>query len=164
MMLNFFFFFGVLFGHWFIFFFEVFASDNILNWKLCFEQYSQDCWPQKKKTAESSLLFFVIYLFLLCCMACGILVPWPGIKPMPPTMEMWTLNFWIPREVPGLIEIILIFISTAFNSIYSQPWHDILSQSFILVHVYRGKCVLRGCVGGTLCIVKCLAPSLACTN
>ena len=29
--------------------------------------------------------------------ACRILVPWPGIKPTPPAMEIWSLNHW---EVP----------------------------------------------------------------
>ena len=34
-------------------------------------------------------------------MACRILVPWPGIEPMPPTEEAWSLNQWTPREVPS---------------------------------------------------------------
>ena len=38
----------------------------------------------------------------LCHMTCEILVPQPGIKPMPPTMEAWCLNHWIAREVPGI--------------------------------------------------------------
>ena len=35
---------GVLFGHWLSSFLKYLLADNILNWKLCFEQYSQDCW------------------------------------------------------------------------------------------------------------------------
>ena len=31
---------------------------------------------------------------------CRILVPWPGIKPAPPAVEVRSLNRWIPREVP----------------------------------------------------------------
>ena len=34
------------------------------------------------------------------CKACGILVPWPGIDPMPPAVEAWNLNHWTAREVP----------------------------------------------------------------
>ena len=30
----------------------------------------------------------------------GILVPQPGIKPMPPAVEVQSLNSWTPREVP----------------------------------------------------------------
>ena len=33
--------------------------------------------------------------------ACEILVPWPGIKPMPPTKETFSLNQWTAREVPS---------------------------------------------------------------
>ena len=33
--------------------------------------------------------------------ACGILVPRPGIEPMPPAVEAQSLNHWTTREVPG---------------------------------------------------------------
>ena len=33
-------------------------------------------------------------------MACGILVPRPGIEPLPPAMEAQTLNHWTTREFP----------------------------------------------------------------
>ena len=33
-------------------------------------------------------------------MACGILVPWPGIEFAPLALEVWSLNHWITREVP----------------------------------------------------------------
>ena len=33
--------------------------------------------------------------------ACGTLVPQPGIILVPPALEMWSLNFWITREVPA---------------------------------------------------------------
>ena len=32
-----------------------------------------------------------------------ILVPQPGIKPMPPSMEVWSLNHWTTKEVPANI-------------------------------------------------------------
>ena len=34
--------------------------------------------------------------------ACRILVPWPGIEPVPPAVEAWSLNHWASREVPEL--------------------------------------------------------------
>ena len=34
------------------------------------------------------------------CVACGILVPWPGIKPGAPAMRILTLNHWASREFP----------------------------------------------------------------
>ena len=42
--------------------------------------------------------------FWLCHPACGILVLWPGIEPMPPAMEVWSLNHWTAREVPLLLQ------------------------------------------------------------
>ena len=33
-------------------------------------------------------------------MACGILVPWPGIEPVPPAVEAQSPNRWTAREVP----------------------------------------------------------------
>ena len=33
-------------------------------------------------------------------MACGILVPQPGIKPASPAVEAWSLKNWTTREVP----------------------------------------------------------------
>ena len=38
-----------------------------------------------------------IYLFIL---AYGILVPQPGLKPTPSTLEAWSRNHWTTREVP----------------------------------------------------------------
>ena len=37
-----------------------------------------------------------------CCVACGILVPWPEIKPKSPALGAWSLNYWTTREVPPL--------------------------------------------------------------
>ena len=42
----------------------------------------------------------VFFFFLPYCVAYGILVPWPGIKPVPPAVEAQSLNHWIAREVP----------------------------------------------------------------
>ena len=33
-------------------------------------------------------------------MACGISVPQPGIEPVPPELEVQSLNPWTAREVP----------------------------------------------------------------
>ena len=43
-----------------------------------------------------SLLFFWPHR-----VACGILVPLPGIEPTPPAVEAWSLNHWTAREVLG---------------------------------------------------------------
>ena len=36
-------------------------------------------------------------------MACGILVPQPGMEPAPPAVEVQSLNHWTTREVPDFI-------------------------------------------------------------
>ena len=33
-------------------------------------------------------------------MACGILVPQPGIEPVSPALEAWHCNHWTTKEVP----------------------------------------------------------------
>ena len=42
----------------------------------------------------------MFFVFWLRCMACGILVPRPGIKPVSPALEAWSFNHWTTREVP----------------------------------------------------------------
>ena len=41
------------------------------------------------------------FFFRLCSMAYGILVPQPGIEPMPPALEVRSLNQWTTRKPPG---------------------------------------------------------------
>ena len=51
-------------------------------------------------------LFLKIYLlidFWLPCPACGILVPQPGIKPVPPAAEARSPNHWTAREFPSQV-------------------------------------------------------------
>ena len=38
-------------------------------------------------------------------MACGIIVPRPGIKPAPPAFEVQSLNHWTAREVPRILTL-----------------------------------------------------------
>ena len=44
------------------------------------------------------LMLFIYLSFWPCCAECGILVPWPGIKPMSPALEAWSLNHWTARK------------------------------------------------------------------
>ena len=37
--------------------------------------------------------------FWLCHVACGMLVPWPGVEPMPPAFEAWCHNYCMAREI-----------------------------------------------------------------
>ena len=49
-----------------------------------------------------ALPYAFLLLLLLSFTACGILVPWLGIKPKTPALEVWSLNCWAVREVPGI--------------------------------------------------------------
>ena len=46
------------------------------------------------------LSFFSVFFFFLA-MLCGILVPWSGIKPVSPVVEVQSPNHWTIREVPA---------------------------------------------------------------
>ena len=37
-----------------------------------------------------------------CSAACGILIPQPGIEPMPPALEVQSFNHWTSKETPWL--------------------------------------------------------------
>ena len=50
-------------------------------------------------TFQSSFFLF-FFFFWLCLTTCRILVPQPGIKPMPLAGEVWSLIHWTAREVP----------------------------------------------------------------
>ena len=39
---------------------------------------------------------------LSCSAACGILAPQPGMEPMAPAVELWSLHHWTSSEVPHL--------------------------------------------------------------
>ena len=63
------------------------------------------------------LLFF---LFLggwrgLHLKACGMLVPWLGIKPAPPALEAQSLNHWTTREVPSSFAFLTLFPLLSWN-------------------------------------------------
>ena len=53
--------------------------------------------PRKLKLRGFWGLNHVLYFILFW--PCGILVPQPGIKPMSPVLEAWSLNHWTTREV-----------------------------------------------------------------
>ena len=57
--------------------------------------------------AVQVLFFFFfnfLFIFLLHCMACGILVPQPGVKPFLPAVEVWSPNHSTTRKPPFFFE------------------------------------------------------------
>ena len=58
--------------------------------------------------ASSHLIMFLLFCFVSVwfwprCVACRILVPQLGIKPVPPTLGARSLNHWTAREAPSFI-------------------------------------------------------------
>ena len=86
---------------WFFFFF--FDKD----WFFVF-------WLSRWLYVQRSFFFF---FFLLCHIACRLLVPRPGIKPMPSAVEVRSLNHWTTREVPHVLCLFILPLrSTDLNS------------------------------------------------
>jgi hypothetical protein len=61
---------------------------------------------------------------LLCLGALRILVPRPGMEPMPPALGVWSLNHWTTREVPILTSWSLLF--TLPGMIFPQLFSELL--------------------------------------
>ena len=52
-------------------------------------------------TAACSVDFILCFsIFIFGCVACGVLVPQPGIEPVPPALEAWSLSHWTSGEIP----------------------------------------------------------------
>ena len=57
--------------------------------------------------SNSYLTLYFIFIFWPLHVACGILVPRPGIKPILPWIRTWNPNHWTAREVPGTVFFIV---------------------------------------------------------
>ena len=73
------------------------------HWELAGSCFTDSGNGEEERVFFSSLLvpknFFRSkwdFFFFFCHMGCGILVPWPGLEPMPPALEAWSLNHWLP--------------------------------------------------------------------
>ena len=80
------------------------------------------CWTPEIDLLKNVIIwknrYYPFFSFFGCTMWCvGVLVPWPGIKLMPPAVKALSLNHWIASEVPG-INIIFPF---KFPYICSRP-------------------------------------------
>ena len=76
----------------FFFFLICHFSHIILSWYTVFLFYLRNSPP----------LSLSLSFFFFGCMACGMLVPWPGIKPVPTAMKAWSPNHWTIRKAPTI--------------------------------------------------------------
>lgn len=55
----------------------------------------------KYSAAKVHLKFlFIYFMFWPSCVACRVLIPWTGIEPMSPVVNVQTPNPWTTREIP----------------------------------------------------------------
>lgn len=96
-------------------------------------------------------LLFFFFFFWPVHATCGILVPWPGMEPMTPTLGAWKLNHWTIREVliihyfqfiTCVIFIILLLLSTNTSSEKTAKLvnEHMSSQSIGDWHMWTGMC------------------------
>ena len=71
--------------------------------------------------------FLFLFFFCQCHLACGILVAWPGIEPVSPTVEARSLNHWTSRKV-------LRFYSVLVEKIRKQKW--------LIIHCPENLCAI----------------------
>ena len=79
-------------------------------------------------------LMFVIYLFIWPCRrACGILVPWPGIEPVPSAVKAQSPNHWTAREF-----LIDCFLQAPFTFLI-WPFFQMLPLFATLFHLLTSQ-------------------------
>ena len=66
---------------------------------------------------------------------CGILIPWPGIEPMPSAVKVQNPNHWTAREFPILTILYNSVILIAF--IMLNSYHHYLVWKLLYYHCYR---------------------------
>ena len=71
-------------------------------------------------------------------LACGILVPWPGIKPMTPAVEARSLNHWTIRKFPPCICVLLILVHSLFLHVIQLIW-PVHTHTHTHTHTYYEK-------------------------
>ena len=103
---------------------------EILNWKRLEFWFRQNRIISIPRTEFSFIWFILFYLlFWPHCVTCGILVPWPGMEPVSPAEEAWSLNHWTTREILSLVLImnVRLFPSESDQKSMRSTW-DIMGR------------------------------------
>lgn len=61
------------------------------------------------KTLNTEKACLSLFVLMPCPAACGILVPCPEIKPVPPAMETQSPNHWTAKEIQNKLTISAMF-------------------------------------------------------
>ena len=113
--------------------------------------------------------FFFLFFGCAVCAACGILVPQPGIKPVPCAVKAWSPNHWTAREFPKFHYILTChtyLLRLGFTTCCRVPEYQWLKQDKILYLSCKvQRCARQGWYGSTnprwpsLCPLTRLLPS-----
>ena len=91
----------------------------------------------------------LVFICWLLPTAYGILVPWPGIEPLPPAVEAWSLNHWTSEEVPEL-KLLCSLLWVIQNSVFGEePLADICLFFFfkdLLIFLFLAMLGLCCCI------------------
>ena len=86
-------------------------------------------------------IYFVEKIIVSCldyffgCVACGILVPRPGIEPVPPAVEAWSPNHWTVREFPIWIFFCNLFLVFKLSHLFG----NLLAVQWLGLHAFTAK-------------------------
>ena len=92
----------------------------VLSWQKALCALQTQCWGQRDKVDEGLaglagcflptrvhqdtwVIYLCFLIFWPCHMACGILLPRPGMEPIPPAVAAWSLNRQTTKEVLGYV-------------------------------------------------------------
>ena len=90
-------------------------------------------WTELNHTPRDIDHLLFIYFFLLC-MACGILVPQPGIEPVPSTVKVWSPNHWTAREFPwASFHVLTGHLYILFEEVFTQVQGSFLKFYLFLI-------------------------------
>ena len=79
------------------------------------------CWVPQDLGSWVIKMAWLVFFFRPCHTACGILIPQPGIEPVPLPVEARSPNHWTARECPKLAWV-LILISLCIGCLIAHEW------------------------------------------
>ena len=124
-------------------------------------------WPTTANIQTSSFKRYVCICLVLVAAckifteACGVLVPWSGIEPGSPALEVLSLSHWTTREVPRLLNMTenkpLLPLNHSYNQFGISNKSTVLyifskSKKFSYLWILPLPYPLRKCVRASHCI------------
>ena len=82
--------------------------------------FSWTCWPWNRHFGKLSAQFLCRFSFWPHLLACGILVPQPGIEPMPWAVNVWSAHHWAAETefLTAVFKLDFFFVLSCMISLY----------------------------------------------